>query len=126
LSCPVRASARSRTESTPGNRAVPRPPSWRWLSYAIGFGLPARYDEWVFRDLTSRGWRLRELLRVECLALPFIVGIMFLPGSIGLRLMTALFFVVGPPFVAALYGDEWRDYRLRQHELLPPSERDPD
>lgn len=89
----------------------------------MGFGLPARYDEWVFRDLTARGWLIRELLRVECLAMPFIVACLFLPGDWTLRSCCAFFFLVGPPFVACFYATEWRDYRLRQHELLPPGGR---
>jgi len=106
-----------------GNGPVHRPPVWRWLTYAIGFALPAKYDEWVFRDLTRRGWVWRELLRVEMLGLPFFVGCLFLPGSWVLKLSTGLFFLVGPPFVAGIYVSEWRDYRLRQHELLPPGGR---
>lgn len=103
-----------------------RPPPWRWVLYAIGFRLPDRYDEWVFHDLNSRGWAVREVARIMMLAVPFVVGIMFLPGSIGLRLMTAVFVVVGPLFVGAAYADELRAYRLRQHGLLPPSGPDPE
>ena len=83
-----------------------RPPPWRWLLYAVGFGLPDRYDEWVFHDLNDRGWRVREIGRIMLLAVPFIVGVMFLPGGIGLRLMTASVLVVGPLFVGAAYADE--------------------
>jgi hypothetical protein len=97
-----------------------RPPPWRYALYAIGFGLPAKYDEWVFRDLTRPGWVFRELIRVECLGLPFAIGCLFLPNNWTIRLCTAFFFVVGPPFVTMFYVTEWRDYRLRQHELLPP------
>jgi hypothetical protein len=103
-----------------------RPPPLRLVTYAIGFRLPERYDDWVFHDLNDRGWRRRELLRILALAVPFIVGTMFLPGGIGLRLMTASFLVVGPAFVGAAYSDEFRAYRLRQHGLLPPTRPDPD
>lgn len=103
-----------------------RPPVWRWLLYAIGFRLPARYDDWVFRDLNSRGWAIREVLRIMVVAVPPIIAIMFLPASIGLRLMTASFLVFGPLFVGAAYADELRAYRLRQHGLLPPSGPDPE
>lgn len=106
--------------------ATRRPPIWRWLTYAIGFGLPERYDDWVFHDLNDRGWRIRELSRIMLLPVPFIIGVMFLPGDIGLRLMTASFLVVGPLFVGGAYIAEFRAYRLRQHGLLPPSGPDPD
>jgi hypothetical protein len=106
--------------------ATKRPPPWRWLLYAVGFGLPERYDDWVFHDLNDSGWRLREVTRIMLLPIPFIVGAMFLPGDIGLRLMTASFLVIGPLFVGAAYSSEFRAYRLRQHGLLPPSGPDPD
>ena len=66
--------------------------------YAFGFRLPDRYDEWVFHDLNSRGWAIREVARVMLVAVPPIIGIMFLPAGIG----------------------------LRQHGLLPPSGPDPE
>ena len=88
--------------------------------YAFGFRLPDRYDEWVFHDLNSRGWAIREVARVMLVAVPPIIGIMFLPAGIGLRLMTASFLVFGPLFVGAAYADELRAYRLRQHgDLIP-------
>lgn len=98
----------------------------RWLSYAAGFRLPTRYDDWVFHDLNDRRWAVREVARIMLLPLPFIVVIMFLPGDLGLRLMTASFFVLGPLFIGVAFADELRAYRLRQHGLLPPSGPDPD
>jgi|KBSSwiStaDraftv2_1062776.scaffolds.fasta_scaffold11686_6 hypothetical protein len=93
------------------------------MLYAMGFTLPAKYDEWVFRDLTRKGWIGRELIRVECLGLPFAIAcLVFLPGAWVIRACTAFFFLVGPPFVTSFYVTEWRDYRLRQHELLPPGD----
>ena len=105
-----------------GKGPVHRPPIWRWILYAMGFALPAKYDEWVFSDLTRKGWFLRELVRVQVLTLPFIVGCLLLPARLEIRICAALFFGLGPPFVTAAYADEWRDYRLRQHELLPPQQ----
>lgn len=100
---------------------APRPPLGRVVLYGLGFRLPERYDDWVFHDLNDRGWRWRETARIAVIPIPFVIGAMFLPGDIGLRLMTALFFVVGPIFIGAAYADEFRAYRLRQHGLLPPS-----
>lgn len=102
------------------------PPVGRRVLYGLGFRLPERYDDWVFNDLTSRGWRVREGLRIMMIALPFAVGAMFLPGELALRELTASFFVFGPALVAVAYSDEFRAYRLRQHGLLPPSGPDPD
>jgi hypothetical protein len=103
-----------------------RPPPGRFVLYALGFRLPERYDDWVFHDLIDRGWRIREALRLMVIPVPFVIATMFLPGSIGLRLLTASFFVFGPAMIGAAYGDEFRAYRLRQHGLLPPSGPDPD
>jgi hypothetical protein len=103
-----------------------RPSPLRWVTYAAGFRLPAKFDDWVFHDLNDRGWAIREVSRVMILPVPLIVGVMFLPGSIGLRLGTASFLLFGPLFLAAAFVDELRAYRLRQHGLLPPSGPDPD
>lgn len=103
-----------------------RPSPLRWLGYAAGARLPDRFDDWVFSDLTRRGWWLREVGRIMILPLPFVIGALFLPGSWGLRIATAMFLVVGPLFVAVAFADEMRAYRLRQHGLLPPSGPEPD
>jgi hypothetical protein len=96
------------------------------IAYGLGFRLPERYDEWVFHDLNDRGWRLRVMYRIVAITIPLIVGALFLPGPISLRLLTAMFLFVGPMFMAGAYADEFRAYRLRQHGLLPPSGPDPD
>ncbi len=105
---------------------MPRPPLPRLAWYALGFKLPDRYDDWVFHDLNDRGWRVRELVRIVAVAVPFIVGALLLPGALALRLSTAGFILVGPLFIGVAYSDEFRAYRLRQHGLLPPAGPDPD
>lgn len=105
---------------------MPRPPLLRVVAYGLGFRLPERYDEWVFHDLNDRGWRLRVMGRILAIAVPLVVGAMFLPGALGLRVLTAMLLFVGPLFIAGAYADEFRVYRLRQHGLLPPSGPDPD
>jgi hypothetical protein len=96
------------------------------VAYGLGFRLPERYDEWVFHDLHGRGWRLRVTGRIVAIATPLVVGALFLPGPIGLRVLTAMFLLLGPIFIAGAYADEFRAYRLRQHGLLPPSGPDPE
>ena len=66
-----------------------RPPLTRWVLYAVGFRLPERFDEWVFHDLNDRGWQLREVARVMPLTVPLVIGVMFVPGRLSLRLSTA-------------------------------------
>jgi Family of unknown function (DUF5313) len=36
-----------------------RLPTWWWLYYRAGGRLPARWQTWVYHDLTDRGWRRR-------------------------------------------------------------------
>lgn len=103
-----------------------RPGIGLWLRYAVGGRLPARYDEWVLHDLTGPDWRLREAGRIELFALVPFFGLLMLPGPLEIRVYTALFVVIGPLFVGFAYGDELRDRRLRQHNLLPPDGPDPD
>jgi hypothetical protein len=55
-----------------------------------------------------------------------ITGLLMLPGRIEIRIYTALFVLLGPLFVGLAYGDELRDRRLRQHNLLPPQGPDLD
>jgi hypothetical protein len=106
--------------------ATTRPPALQWLKYAFGGRLPERYDEWVLLDLTGPDWRIREVGRILLFALVPITGLLMLPGRIEIRIYTALFVLLGPLFVGLAYGDELRDRRLRQHNLLPPQGPDLD
>jgi hypothetical protein len=65
-----------------------RPGPLRWIAYAFGRPLPARYREWVLHDVTAPTWLLRHVARILTqLALPIAAELIFLPASIGLRLM---------------------------------------
>ena len=103
-----------------------RPTAGAWLRYAFGGTLPDRYDDWVLHDLTGPDWRVREAGRIMLFAVVPIVGLLFLPAPIEIRIYCVLFVVIGPLFVGLAYGDELRDRRLRQHGLLPPNGPDPD
>lgn len=98
----------------------------RWLLYAFGGKLPARYHVWVYRDLTGPDWRLREAGRIMLFAVIPVLVLLMLPGPLEIRIYCALFVVIGPLFVGLAYGDELRDRRLRQHGLKPPMGPDPD
>src|SRR2546423_1910838 len=59
-----------------------RPGPLRWLRYAAGGALPARYNAWVLHDTTCATWVLRHLARaVAVLALPSAALLLFLPGA---------------------------------------------
>lgn len=95
-----------------------RPGPLRWLRYAFGGRLPPPLHEWVLHDLTDADWRLRELFRV-CVqvAAPVVLAILFLPGPLEVRVLTAALLACGALFVGAAYGEELRNRRLRQHGL---------
>jgi Family of unknown function (DUF5313) len=67
-----------------------RPDPLRWLWYAVGGRLPARYNDWVLHDTTSSTWILRHIARsLVMLALPIAALVIFLPTSTGLKVLTA-------------------------------------
>ncbi len=116
-----RAAARARLEGVSREREhARRPGAGRWLLYAFGGQLPARYRDWVYADLTGPDWRLREVGRIMLFAVVPVTVLLLLPGPLDVRVYAALFVVIGPAFVGLAYGDELRDRRLRQHDLLPP------
>ena len=45
--------------------SIRRPDPLRWLWYAYGGGLPARFAPWVLHDTTCRTWWLRHLVRAR-------------------------------------------------------------
>lgn len=78
-----------------------RPGPLRWLWYALGGGLPARYREWVLHDVTVRTWWVRQIARallVQALPVGVVVGLL-IPGSAGIRVLA----VVGGILVAMIY-----------------------
>jgi hypothetical protein len=116
---------RADTVNMPASHFI-RPSILWWLRYALGGRLPSRFDDWVFHDLTGRDWRIREAGRIELFAVIPVIVMLCLPGPLDIRIYAAAFVVIGPLFVGFAYGDELRDRRLRQHNLLPPMGPDPD
>ena len=72
----------------------------RWLWYALGGGLPARYRDWVRYDVTARTWWLRQIVRslVQALPVGIVVGLL-IPGSASIKVLA----VAGGVFVAMIY-----------------------
>jgi hypothetical protein len=68
-----------------------RPGVFRWLWYAFGGSLPARYSTWVLHDTTSRTWVVRHTVRsLVLLTGPVAAVLLFLPTGTGLRVLTAV------------------------------------
>lgn len=110
----------------------PRPDPVRWLRYAYGGRLPARYRDWVRYDNTDRTWMTRYLLRVVVQALPvlvvaFVLLSLFTPVPVGLiagvlvvGLLISLFLTIGT-------AREFAAVRLARHgfppDVTPPPSR---
>lgn len=70
---------------------IRRPDPLRWLWYAVGGRLPARYREWVLHDTTCRTWHLRHFARTAAvLTLLSVPLALVIPGPLWLRLSALL------------------------------------
>ncbi|HSK58152.1 MAG TPA: DUF5313 family protein [Actinomycetospora sp.] len=93
--------------------SIQRPDPLRWLWYAYGGGLPARFAPWVLHDTTCRTWWLRHLLRAIVQIAPFSLAIIvFVPGPLWLRLMCALGGAIMGLIFSVAYVHETAEHRL--------------
>ncbi len=96
------------------------------LRYALGGRLPDDRHEWVRHDLLDAGWRGRAIVRALVQVVPVAALLGLLPGPASVHLFLPLLVLLSGLFVAAAYGDDLRDRRLRQHGLpVPPREPPP-
>jgi hypothetical protein len=81
--------------------AILRPGPFRWIWYALGGRLPARFSPWVLYDTSTRTWVLRHMLRSFVqLAIPIALVLILVPGEFWIRGMAAL----GGIFLALFYS----------------------
>jgi hypothetical protein len=70
---------------------VRRPGPVRWLWYALGGRLPARYRRWVLHDASCDTWALRHFLRAAVqIAVVAPVLLLVVPGPLWVRLCALL------------------------------------
>jgi drug/metabolite transporter superfamily protein YnfA len=89
--------------SDPGAPSEPvvRPAPHRWIGYAFGGRLPARYRSWVLHDTTTGTWWLRHVARTLVqLAVPIALIAILLPAPWQLRVAAA----VGGVFLALIFS----------------------
>jgi hypothetical protein len=99
--------AESRTPSRPG--------PVRWLWYALGGGLPARFSPWVLHDTTTRTWALRHVLRSFVqLSVPVTLVLLLVPGEFWIRGMAALGGVFLALFFSLAYMPETTESRVKR------------
>ena len=101
----------------------------RWLRFAFGFRLPEENIHWVRHELTDAGWRWRTVVRHLVVIIPVCVVLVvvlaaFLPGPAWVSGMMVALILAGSVSTVALYADDIRAARLRQHHLPVP--KDPD
>jgi hypothetical protein len=95
----------------PGPRQRPDPVHWLW--YALWAPLPERYRAWVLYDVTCSTWVFRHLARVLIIAtVPVAVVVIFLPGPLHVRVLTALVAGLGGFLFAAVWVNEATEHRL--------------
>lgn len=99
--------------------AVKRPNPARWLWYSLGGRLPQSYREWVLRDVTSKTWLVRHLLRT-LIRLLIPLGILFavlsqFGGPLYIILMALGLGLIVGLYYSLSYASEANDARLRKY-----------
>jgi Family of unknown function (DUF5313) len=100
-----------------------------WLRFAFGFRLPPENVHWVRHELTDPGWRWRTVLRHLAVILPVcavVVAVLeaFLPAPPWVSVMMVILILSGSVLTVAIYADDIRATRLRQHGLPVPTDPD--
>jgi hypothetical protein len=94
------------------------------LRFAVGFRLRAEHRDWVEHELTGSGWRIRVILRHLTVMIPVCAALALLPGPPYLKIMVPALALTGSLFTVAIYSDDIRVARLRQHKLPVPDDPD--
>lgn len=77
--------------------------------------LPQRYSIWVLHDVTCVSWVVRHVLRAMAAAtLPVAAIVIFLPGALSLRAMTAFLAGACAVLFATIWINESVEHRLIQ------------
>jgi hypothetical protein len=97
-----------------------RPDPVRWLWYAIGGRLPARYRTWVLHDLTCRTWIPRHLARAVIQVTPFAVALFLLvPGAAATRSAAVVAGLLLGLLYSAAYSEMIAEHRVVQAGYAP-------
>lgn len=96
-----------------------RPGPLAYIAYSYGKVLPARFDDWVRRDLAGKGAQLRTLVRVSIPAVLVVAPLWLIPASTSMHLAMTLLLLLPFIYFAHALDKIWRAHRLRQHGLDP-------
>lgn len=95
-----------------------RPGPLRWVYYAYGGRLGPRYAQWVLRDLTSKTWFVRHLVRVLAQWAPSLL-LLLLPWPLSFTVLLPLMMLFCAMYMAVSFAWEIRDARLYRHGFVP-------
>jgi hypothetical protein len=102
-------------ERDDANPPVRRPDPARWLWYALGGRLPRRYRSWVLRDVTSRAWVARHLLRALVQVAPVVaVLLLVVPGTPSIRMAAVTGGLLLGLLYSGAYVQEIAEHRVHQ------------
>lgn len=92
-----------------------RPDPTRWLWYALGGRLPARYRTWVLRDLTCPTWAIRHFARAVVQVAPVVVVLLLaVPGTLAIRVAAVVAGLLLGLLYSGAYMYEIVEHRMRQ------------
>ena len=96
-----------------------RPGPLQYVSYCYGKVLPPEFDDWVREDLSGKGARLRNLVRVSIPAILLVAPLWLIPATVGMHLAMSTLLLLPFIYFAHALDKVWRAHRLRQHGLDP-------
>lgn len=95
----------------PVPRVRPNPAQWLW--YVFWGPLPDRCRIWVLYDATCSTWVVRHLVRILTVAvLPVTAVLLFLPGPLHIRVLTAFVAALGAFMFTVVWVNEATESRL--------------
>ena len=90
-----------------------RPGLPQWLWYAFWGRLSSRHDSWVLYDATCSTWVFRHVGRLLTVAaLPVAAVLVFLPGALHVRVLTAVVAGLGGFLFAVVWVNEATEQRI--------------
>lgn len=96
-----------------------RPNALQYIAYCYGKVLPPEMDDWVREDLSGKGARLRNLVRVSVPAILIVAPLWLIPATVGMHLAMSTLLLLPFIYFAHALDKVWRAHRLRQHGLDP-------
>ncbi|MCZ4275473.1 DUF5313 family protein [Rhodococcoides yunnanense] len=100
-------------------RTAPQPSAREIAGYVFFGQLPAQYADWVIHDITGPGATRRYATRFIVPLLPLLVGCIFVPGPLVIRVGMVLILLL--PFIYFMIALKpiYQRHRLVSHGLDP-------